>query len=458
MKIFDAIIIGFGKAGKTLAGELASQGQQVALIEQSKYMYGGTCINVGCIPTKSLVNSAKISQYKELESYEQQAHRYEQAIADKNKLTAKLREKNFNKLNDNSNITIYIGKASFVSSNEIKVEMEHETIHLQGTQVFINTGSKANIPNIDGIHDNKRVYSSESMMNVSALPPSLSIIGGGYIGLEFASIYANFGSKVTVFQDNMTFLPHEDTDLADEVKKTLEEKGIVFKLGAKTKSIIDNGNEAVIQYTDSQSDESLSHKADAVLIATGRKPNTEDLNLAAAGIEVTSRGAVKVDEYLRTNKPNVWAMGDVAGGLQFTYVSLDDYRIIKDQLFGNGNRSTRNRNIPYSVFIDPAFSRVGLNEKEAREQGYDVKIASLPVHEIPKAQVIKETKGLLKAVVDGKTDRILGTMLFCPESYEMINIVKLAMDTELPYSFLRDQMFTHPTFSEALNDLFSKIK
>lgn len=458
MKKFDAIIIGFGKAGKTLATDLANHGKHVAVVEQSKFMYGGTCINVACIPTKSLVNSSKISQYKELESFEQQAQLYEQAIAEKNRLTSGLRDKNYNKLNDNQNIVIFTGKASFISSFEVKVEMEHETTYLQAAQIFINTGSKPMIPNIDGVNDNKRVYSSETMMDVVTLPARFSIIGGGYIGLEFASMYANFGSKVTVFLDGKKFLPHEDDDLADEVKKVLMDKGIEFKLGAITKSIIDNGDEAIIQYTDSESGESLNHEADAVLLATGRKPNTEDLSLDAAGIEVTPKGAVKVDEYLRTSIPNIWAMGDVVGDLQFTYVSLDDYRVVREQLLGNSERSTQNRNIPYSVFIDPAFSRVGLNEREAREKGYDVRIAKLPVNAIPKAQVIRETNGMLKAVIDGERDQILGAVLFCPESYEIINIVKLAMDAGLPYTFLKNQMFTHPTFSEALNDLFSVLQ
>lgn len=296
------------------------------------------------------------------------------------------------------------------------------------------------------------------MLDVTQLPARLSIIGGGYIGLEFASIYANFGSKVTVFQDTTNFLPNEDDELAAEVKQVLMDKGIEFKLGAITESISDNGNESILHYKDVQSGEKLTHPADAILLATGRKPNTKELNLAAAGIKITPKGAVKVDELLRTNIPNIWAMGDVVGGLQFTYVSLDDYRIVREQLFGDGKRSNQKRNIPYSVFIDPAFSRVGLSEREAREQGYEVKVAKLPVASIPKAHVIQEPKGMLKTVIDGKTDQILGVTLFCPESYEMINIVKLAMDAGLPYTFLKNQMFTHPTFSEALNDLFGAIQ
>lgn len=457
MKKFEAIIIGFGKAGKTLAADLAKQGKQVAMIEQSKLMYGGTCINVGCIPTKSLINSAKISQYKELVSFDEKEKLYRHAIEEKNRVTSMLREKNFNNLNNIPNIEIFTGKASFISSYELKVEMENETVLLQGEQIFINTGSTPVIPKIEGISNNKRVYMSDGLLDLHNLPARFSIIGGGNIGLEFATMYANFGSKVTVFMNKLDFMPHEDHDAAEEVKKVLKEKGIDFKMGAKTESIIDNGNEAIIHYSDSETGDSYDHIADVVLLATGRKPNTEHLNLAAAGIEVTAKGAVKVNEYLRTNIPNIWAMGDVVGGLQFTYVSLDDYRIVREQLFGKGERNTENRNIPYSVFIDPAFSRVGLSEREAREQGFDVKIAILKVAAIPRAHVTNETNGMLKAVVDGQTDQILGVTLFCAESYEMINIVKLAMDAKLPYTFLKNQIFTHPTFSETLNDLFSAI-
>ena len=226
-----------------------------------------------------------------------------------------------------------------------------------------------------------------------------------------------------------------------------------FEMNVQTEEIENAGSEAVVHYK--KDGTALTAGADAVLIATGRKPNTEGLNLEAAGVEKTPRGAVKVDEKLRTSVPNIWAMGDVAGGLQFTYVSLDDFRIVKDQLTGSGKRASSDRTVPYSVFIDPPFSRVGLNEEEAAAQGYHVKIAKLPAAAIPKAQVLRKPVGLLKAVIDADTNKILGTMLFCEESYEMINIVKLAMDAGLDYTVLRDQIFTHPTMSEALNDLFA---
>jgi len=454
---FYGIIIGFGKGGKTLAGDLAAQGKKIAIIEKSDQMYGGTCINVGCIPSKSLVTSAKLAEHIASEKFDEKAELYRSAIDEKRRVTTMLRGKNFDKLNNNENVKVYTGIASFLSSNQVSVELENETVVLQGEYIFINTGSTVIIPEIEGIEDNPRVYTSESLMNLPKLPKRLAIIGGGQIGLEFASIYSSFGSEVTVFDDGTEFMPREDEEISKEILKVLTEKGIDIKFGSKIKAVINNSDESVITYFDSITGEEKEHQSDAVLIATGRKPNTEELNLSAAGVEVTPRSAVKVDEYLKTNIPNIWAMGDVVGGYQFTYISLDDYRIVRSQLLDSDDkRSTKLRkNVPFSLFIDPAYSRVGLNEKEAKEQGYDVKIALMPTAAIPKAQVIKQTKGILKAVIDAKTNKILGAMLFCAESYEVINVIKLAMDADLPYTFLRDQVYTHPTMTESLNDLFS---
>ncbi|MGB4589899.1 MAG: FAD-dependent oxidoreductase [Clostridiaceae bacterium] len=457
MENFYGIIIGFGKGGKTLAGDLAAQGKRVAIIEKSDQMYGGTCINVGCIPSKSLVTSAKLAQNMASEKFGEKAELYRSAIEEKRRVTTMLRGKNFDKLNNNQNVMVYTGTASFLSSNQVSVELENETLILQGEYIFINTGSTIIIPEIEGIEDNPRVYNSESLMNLSELPKRLAIIGGGHIGLEFASIYSTFGSEVTVFDYSTEFMPREDEDISKEILKVFAEKGIKVILGSKIKTVRNNANESIVSYFDSESGEVKEFKSDAVLIATGRKPNIDGLNLPAAGIDVTPRSAVKVDEYLKTNIPNIWAMGDVVGGYQFTYISLDDYRIVRSQLLDSKEkRSTKLRkNVPFSLFIDPAYSRVGLNEKEAKEQGYDTKIAFMQTAAIPKAQVINQTKGVLKAVIDAKTNKILGAMLFCAESYEVINVIKLAMDAGLPYTFLRDQVYTHPTMTESLNDLFS---
>lgn len=452
MKHYDAVIIGFGKGGKTLAGSLAGMGKKVAMIEKSDKMYGGTCINVGCIPTKSLVNSAKASVIQKPGSYDEKNRLYWEAVKEKRRLTGMLRKKNFDKLNDLDNVTVYNGLGSFVSANRVKIETAEETFEVEGDQIFINTGSVSVIPPIKGIEGNPYVYTSDSLMELDVLPKRLAIIGGGYIGLEYASMYTDFGAEVTVYQIEDKLIPREDRDIAEAIQKAFEDKGVRFEMNVQTEEIENAGDEAVVHYK--KDGTALSASADAVLIATGRKPNTDGLNLEAAGVEKTPRGAVKVDEKLRTSAPNIWAMGDVAGGLQFTYVSLDDFRIVKDQLAGSGKRASNDRTVPYSVFIDPPFSRVGLNE-EAAAQGYHVKIAKLPAAAIPKAQVLRKPVGLLKAVIDADTNKILGAMLFCEESYEMINIVKLAMDAGLDYTVLRDQIFTHPTMSEALNDLFA---
>lgn len=457
MEKYDGIIIGFGKGGKTLAGDLAASGKKIALIEKSAMMYGGTCINVACIPTKSLVNSAKIAQLTGADNPEAQAELYRRAIVEKRRLTTLLRQKNFDKLNTNDKVTVYTGTASFLAPKQIRIELERESITIEGEQIFINTGSRPMLPDIPGLNDSARVYNSETLMEVEELPRRLAIIGAGYVGLEFASIYASFGSRVTVYNDGQDFLPREDEEIAAEIHKLLTEQGIDIRMGTSLRSVVDRIEGTILSYDDLDAGLIREQPADAILIATGRLPNTEELNLDLGGIETGSKGEVKVDHFLRASQADTWALGDVYGGEQFTYTSLDDYRIVRSQLSGSEKSYSLNdrKNTPYTLFIDPAYSRVGLNEKEALEQGCEVKIARLPVAAIPKAQLLRETKGVLKAVIDKKTDRILGAMLLCVESYEVINIIKLAMDAGLPYTHLKDQVFTHPTMSEALNDLFS---
>ena len=459
MNKYDAIIIGFGKGGKTLAGFLGDKGFKVAIIEKSNKMYGGTCINIGCIPTKSLVHSSKIIKEKSFETFEEMEKAYRDAVNKKRELVSLLRNKNFAMLDNKDTVDVYTGTASFVSNNEVKVDTKDEEITLFGEKIFINTGAETVIPNIDGINETKNIYTSTSIMELDKLPKELVIVGGGYIGLEFASTYSAFGSKVTVLEGYSRLMPREDSDVAEEVKTVLEKKGIEFKLSSKVESFKNNGDKVLISYYDEENKKSNVIEGDAVLLATGRKPNTEGLNLEAAGVELTERGAVKVNSKLRTNVENIWAIGDVKGGLQFTYISLDDFRIIKDDLFGDGKRSLEDRaNIPYSVFIDPVFSRVGLSEEEAIKAGYEIKVAKLQAAGIPRARVIDEIDGFMKAVVDAKTNKILGCTLFCAESSEIINIVDMAIKTGQDYTYLRDNIFTHPTMSEALNDLFNLIK
>ena len=456
MNVFDVIIIGFGKGGKTLAAEFAKRGQKVAIIERSEKMYGGTCINIGCIPTKTLVHQAKIAWGRKETAFEEKSDFYWQAIAVKETVTGALRNKNYHNLADNPNVTVYTGTGSFVSSDTVAVRTATEEILLTSKQIIINTGAETVIPPIDGVTDNPFVYTSTSIMELTNLPRRLVIVGGGYIGLEFASMYASFGSQVTVLESYPELIAREDRDIAASVKETLEKKGIVFRMNAKVQSVKHEEDKAIVAFTDLQTNGVFELDAEAVLLATGRRPNTGGLNLEAAGVEVDVRGAIIVDEYLKTTNPNIRAVGDVKGGLQFTYISLDDYRIVREDLFGDKERKTNDRNpVSYSVFIDPPLARIGLNEEEACKQNLDIIVKKLPAMAIPRAKTLGEMDGLLKAIIDKNTGKILGCMLFAPDSGEVINTVAIAMKAGLDYTFLRDFIFTHPSMSEALNDLFS---
>lgn len=456
MNAFDVIIIGFGKGGKTLAAEFAKRGQKVAIIERSDKMYGGTCINIGCIPTKTLVHQAKMASALKDATFEERSEFYRNAVSVKESVTSALRNKNYHNLADNPNVTVYTGIGSFVSTDVVAVRTATEEIRLTSKQIIINTGAETVIPPIEGVAGNPFVYTSTSIMELADLPRRLVIIGGGYIGLEFASMYASFGSQVTVLESYPELIAREDRDIAASVKETLEKKGIVFRMNAKVQSVNRVEDKAIVTFADSQTNEVFVLEADAVLLATGRRPNTKDLNLEVAGVEVDVRGAIIVDEYLKTTNPNIRAVGDVKGGLQFTYISLDDYRIVREDLFGDKERRTGDRNpVSYSVFIDLPLSRIGLNEEEARRQNRDIIVKKLPVMAIPRAKTLGETDGLLKAIIDKNTGKILGCVLFAPDSGEVINTVAVAMKTGQDYTFLRDFIFTHPSMSEALNDLFS---
>ena len=413
-------------------------------------------INIGCIPTKTLVHQAKMASALKDATFEERSEFYRNAVSVKESVTSALRNKNYHNLADNPNVTVYTGIGSFVSTDVVAVRTATEEIRLTSKQIIINTGAETVIPPIEGVAGNPFVYTSTSIMELADLPRRLVIIGGGYIGLEFASMYASFGSQVTVLESYPELIAREDRDIAASVKETLEKKGIVFRMNAKVQSVNRVEDKAIVTFADSQTNEVFVLEADAVLLATGRRPNTKDLNLEVAGVEVDVRGAIIVDEYLKTTNPNIRAVGDVKGGLQFTYISLDDYRIVREDLFGVKERRTGDRNpVSYSVFIDPPLSRIGLNEEEARRQNRDIIVKKLPVMAIPRAKTLGETDGLLKAIIDKNTGKILGCVLFAPDSSEVINTVAVAMKTGQDYTFLRDFIFTHPSMSEALNDLFS---
>ena len=455
MKQYDAIIIGFGKAGKTLAAELSNRGWQVAVVERSSMMYGGTCPNIACIPTKTLVHEAGIAALLYHDDYPKQANLYKQAIGRKNRLTSFLRNNNYERLSKRPNVTVYTGEGSFVSANIIKVALPEGDIELQGKEIFINTGSTPIIPAIDGIKESQKVYTSTTLLDLIVLPQHLIIVGGGYIGLEFASMYAEFGSKVTLLEGGNRFMPRNDQDIANSVKEVLEKKGIEIHLNARAQSIHDTNDGVTLTYSDVSDGTPYFVDGDAILIATGRKPMIEGLNLQAAGIGVDAHGAIVVNDQLRTTVPHVWAMGDVKGGPQFTYLSLDDFRIIRDQLFGDKKRDIGDRDpVPYAVFIDPPLAHIGLTEEEALTRGYSFKVSRLPATSVVRSRTLKQTDGMLKAIVNDHSGKIMGCTLFCAEAPEIINIVAMAMKTGQHYTFLRDFIFTHPSMSEGLNELF----
>lgn len=457
MKKYDAIIIGWGKGGKTLANFLAGKSQKVAIIEKSNKMYGGTCINVGCIPSKSITNSTEILDKKQLENLNDRENFYTESINKKNKLISALREKNYEMLNVKETVDIYDGVGSFVSENIVNIKTDTEDIQIEGDKIFINTGSTTIIPNIKGIKESKNILTSTSLMDTETLPKELVIIGAGYIGLEFASSYSKFCSKVTVIDTATEILKREEKEVADRVKTILENQGVKFILGASVEEIKDNENSSVV-VAKVENNEILEISAEKVLVAVGRKANITELCLENAGVKTDERGNIIVNEKLETTTSNIWAMGDVKGGLQFTYISLDDFRIIKDNVYGNGQRSLNDRNVvPYTMFISTPFSRVGMTEKEAIEKGFNVKVGKLEAMAIPKGKIVGNSEGLLKVVVDANNDKILGATLLCNNSHEIINIIALAIKAEQPYQIIRDMIFTHPTMAEALNDLFGAV-
>lgn len=420
---------------------LAAKGESVLVVEKSKKMYGGTCINIACLPSKNMIINA------------QRGINFEDAVKEKDEMTTVLRNKNYHMVADEETATVLDGTAKFIDNHTIEIVLDSgERTEVKGERIFINTGATPIIPQVKGLKESKYILDSTAAMDQNSLPNELVILGAGYIGMEFASMFARYGAKVTVLDTNEKFLKREDEDISEMIFNDLSQDGIEFNLGVKVVEVKDLSDKVEIIYEINGKKQTV--KADKLLVATGRKPVTEGLGLENTDIELDERGAIKVDDYLRTTAENVWAIGDVKGGPQFTYISLDDFRIIFDQLYGKGKRKVSDRNIiPYSVFITPALSRVGLNEVEAKNKGIEYKLFKLAATSIPKAKVIGNTRGMYKILVDPDTEEILGATIYGEESYEVINLIALAMKAKLPYTMLRDQIYTHPTMTEALNDV-----
>lgn len=449
----DLLVIGGGKAGKSLAMDMAAAGQSVAMVERG--MIGGTCINVACIPTKTLVNSARLLKTmrraaefgitgagESAVDVDLLRHRKEEVVG---AMVAGQR-KSFLA----SGMDLIIGEATFVADRTVKVALDGGGSRMiSGTNVVINTGMVPNLPPIDGLaHANAQT--SETILQLRELPESMVVLGGGYIGAEYASMLNLLGVHVTLVQRDQQLLSREDPAVAAAVAESFTRDGMDVRLGVEATRVSRAPDGTV---TVELSDGGTATAQD-LLVALGRTPVTAELGLDKTGVELTPRGFVAVDEQLRTTADGVWAAGDVAGSPQFTHASWNDYRILKANLAG-GTLSTKDRLIPYAVFITPELGRVGLGEAEARAAGHNVRIARMPVSAIPRARTLGELDGVWTAVVDRDSELILGAALLGTESSEVIAVVQMAMLGKLRYQQVRDAVITHPTMAEGLQLLFS---
>jgi pyruvate/2-oxoglutarate dehydrogenase complex dihydrolipoamide dehydrogenase (E3) component len=450
----DVLVVGFGKGGKTAAHALTDAGQRVILIEQSENMYGGTCPNVGCVPTKMLVH------YSNARRVEDDAQEFfANSVAGVRALTSDFRAGNFGALDSKDTATVITGTASFIDDHTVGVGDGDDLITVTAPTILINTGSEAIIPDIPGFADSSHLVSSTDLIQKDQLPDRLVIVGGGYLGLEFADIYQHFGTQVTVLEILDRLLVREDDDIAQAVTDILVGDGIQIVPGARVTEVRDNGTTSTVVYE--KNGQTLTVEAEALLAAIDRRPATSNLNLEAAGVRTNARGAIEVDEHLRTSQPHIFALGDVNGGPQFTYVSLDDSRIVLDQLLGEGKRSLMDRvAVPATLFITPPLATAGLTERQARAQGRNIIVSREKVANIramPRAYTVEETRGVMKFIVDADTDLILGAALLAIDAQEIINTVTLAMRHNITATELHDSIYTHPSSTEALNEIFEKV-
>jgi pyruvate/2-oxoglutarate dehydrogenase complex dihydrolipoamide dehydrogenase (E3) component len=454
-KQYDAIVIGSGQGGTPLAKALAKAGRRTAIIER-QYI-GGTCVNVGCTPTKTMFNSARVA-YLARRSAEFGVHsgavtvNMSEVRARKQGIVDSFRDGGLRGIEKTSGLDLFKGEASFTGSHSIEVRLnDGGRVTLAAEKIFINTGGRPAKPEIEGIAAISYLDST-SIMELDELPEHLLALGGGYIGLEFGQMFRRYGSQVTIIQRGERLLNREDPDVADEVAKILREDGVTVLLSSEATHAErrSGGLRLTVRTPDGDQTIDGSH----LLTAAGRTPNTDSLNLSAAGIETDKHGSVKVNDRLETNVPGVYAIGDVKGGPQFTHISYDDFRIIRVNVIEGGDATTRDRLVPYTVFMDPQLGRVGLTETEARALGLNIRVAKLPMTSVARAIEMSETRGFIKALVDADTNQILGCAALGVEGGELMSMIEIAMMGHLPYTVLKEAIFAHPTLAESLNNLF----
>jgi pyruvate/2-oxoglutarate dehydrogenase complex dihydrolipoamide dehydrogenase (E3) component len=455
---YDCLILGSGQAGGPLATALAQAGRKTAIVE--RVHVGGTCINEGCTPTKTMVASARVAYLA------RRGADYGVGVGEvtvdmrrvrqrKREIVDSFRGGSERRLEDKPNLDLIYGEARFTGPKSVQIMLPSgEKRELTAETIFINTGERPADPNVPGL-DPARTLNSTSIMELDVVPSHLMVIGGGYVGLEFAQMFRRFGSQVTIIQRGRQLLGREDSDVAEAVAQILAEDGIEILLNSSPTGATstDEGITLHVKTPDGERDLTGSH----VLAAAGRVPNTDALNLAAAGVATNERGYIQVNERLETSAPGIYALGDVKGPPAFTHISYDDFRIIRTNLLEGGSATTTDRLVPYTVFIDPQLGRVGLGEEEARKQGRNIKVAKMPMSWVARADEVDETRGFMKAVVDAGTRQILGCAILGIEGGELMAMVEIAILGHLPYTALRDAVFAHPTLAESLNNLFTNF-
>jgi pyruvate/2-oxoglutarate dehydrogenase complex dihydrolipoamide dehydrogenase (E3) component len=451
----DTIIIGSGQAGKPLAFALARAGHRVALIER-EYV-GGTCINVGCTPTKTMVASARVAYLaRRARDYGVEVGPVSvdlaAVVARKQTIVERFRNYSTQKLQATEGVDLIFGTASFVDAGTVQVQLNAGgTRTLTAPRIVINTGGAPLVPPIAGL-DRVPYLDSTSVQNLTAVPRHLIVIGGGYIGLEFGQMFRRFGAEVTIIQREDRLVPREDADVSEEVAKVLRQDGIRIETSTAVQEVAPTDDGITLRFSRDGAQHSV--EGSHLLIAIGRKPNTASLNLAAAGVKTNAAGFIEASDTLETNVPGIFAAGDVKGGPAFTHISYDDFRILRDRWVLGLDARVADRFVPNTMFTDPQLAGVGLTETEARKHGLDIRVAKIGMNGIARALEVGESRGLLKVIVDAQTDRILGATVFGLEGGELMSMLQIAMAGKLPYTVLKEMIFAHPTLAEGLNNVF----
>jgi pyruvate/2-oxoglutarate dehydrogenase complex dihydrolipoamide dehydrogenase (E3) component len=454
---FDTIIIGTGQSGKPLALALGRAGRKTAVVERKHV--GGTCINVGCTPTKTMVASARVAYLARRGAdfgVHTSAPRVDLAEVWRRKqgVVEQFRGGGQRGLESVSAIDLMFGEGSFVDAHTVRVALnDGGERHLTADRVVINTGGRPAVPAIPGLKEVDWLDSS-SIMELQVLPPHLVVLGGGYIGLEFSQMFRRFGARVTVITRDDRLIPREDPDVSAEVEKILVEDGIGIVKNANTLRAAGRGGVTVtVDTPEGRREIGGSH----LLVAIGRAPNSDRLNLQAAGIAADKAGFIPVNNRLETAVPGIYAIGDVKGGPAFTHISYDDYRVLRANWLEGGNATIDGRYVPNTMFIDPQLATVGLNETEAKKRGLNYRVAKLAMTSVARAIEMGETRGFMKAIVDADTRSILGCTVLGVEGGEIMSMLQIAMMGKLPYPALREAIFAHPTLAESLNNLFGTV-